>query len=876
MTKCVKTVKNAYLIKIVEEMAFFYGSLGYIRYEAGYMQSKLSGVRSWLLVGLTASLVAVPLYATSNSMALSKEELRTAFASTTAAPNRQRTVKIGPRDTLWSIARSNRPNNSVTIKQAMLAIRDANPKAFPSSNINEMEIGNPLIIPSTQAMTRRSAMQAEQEVRQQNQAWVASRAAPSKPVAKTPAPKAQTPVAAAAKPDIKKAPLDLPDSKPVQRDLTLVAPNANQAATQIDEANKAQQQRINQLQNDLASSEESLQVAEREKDELAERISNMQQQVSTLQQLIQLKDQQLTDMERQLALEQTAAPVVNRGLAPTSLAPTISANTQPPESNDLASQIKRQPLLYGALAGSTLLLLALLAALISARKKLKAVNNKAANDKPSQSSAEPLTSAFAEEQARSDDFDIDLNNQPLANATGFDKDDLPDFNDAFNDDLSDDLSDDDFGDDLLNADFNLDNLEDELSTFSEAPEAKQPPQAVVRDALQEAEMFIAYGRLEQAAGFLQAALAKEPSREDLRVKLLEVLVELNDEETFRQEQQKLEEYQASNAALARVKELASFFVVANPAATDLEAGTDEDDLGDLDLGEIDLGEMNLDELDLDNDLSDLDSIFPDESDTHTSFEEMQEPIINLDDFNAEFDLDNSIDDLADIDPLEAELDDLIASKAPLAPSLEDSEEETEFDLEELSAADLVDLELELDLEKPLDAAELNDQGDASADFEPVDYKSDADDFMQALDSLSLDDEQESVVTSAPKATYQAQGIDEELAALNENIAELKAFSENSTSSSAADDLSDLNDLSDLDDLSELDSFSGLDDLGDLGDLGDLELDSADGDMATQLDLATAYIEMGDKEGAKEILEKVAQEGDADSRATAQQMLETLA
>ncbi len=77
-------------------------------------------------------------------------------------------------------------------------------------------------------------------------------------------------------------------------------------------------------------------------------------------------------------------------------------------------------------------------------------------------------------------------------------------------------------------------------------------------------------------------------------------------------------------------------------------------------------------------------------------------------------------------------------------------------------------------------------------------------------------------------------------------------------------------------MSELDSFSGLDDLGDLGDLGDLELDSADGDMATQLDLATAYIEMGDKEGAKEILEKVAQEGDADSRATAQQMLETLA
>jgi len=65
-------------------------------------------------------------------------------------------------------------------------------------------------------------------------------------------------------------------------------------------------------------------------------------------------------------------------------------------------------------------------------------------------------------------------------------------------------------------------------------------------------------------------------------------------------------------------------------------------------------------------------------------------------------------------------------------------------------------------------------------------------------------------------------------------------------------------------------FSGLDlDLGDNG--GDLELD----EVGTKLDLARAYVEMGDKEGAREILNEVLAEGSDKQKADAKGILSAL-
>ena len=47
-------------------------------------------------------------------------------------------------------------------------------------------------------------------------------------------------------------------------------------------------------------------------------------------------------------------------------------------------------------------------------------------------------------------------------------------------------------------------------------------------------------------------------------------------------------------------------------------------------------------------------------------------------------------------------------------------------------------------------------------------------------------------------------------------------------------------------------------------------------MATKLDLAKAYEEMGDKDGARELLKEVLKDGDAAQRGTAEQLLAKLA
>jgi pilus assembly protein FimV len=48
------------------------------------------------------------------------------------------------------------------------------------------------------------------------------------------------------------------------------------------------------------------------------------------------------------------------------------------------------------------------------------------------------------------------------------------------------------------------------------------------------------------------------------------------------------------------------------------------------------------------------------------------------------------------------------------------------------------------------------------------------------------------------------------------------------------------------------------------------------EASTKLDLARAYLEMGDKEGAREILEEVVQEGGPEQQADARKLLATLA
>lgn len=182
-----------------------------------------------------------------------------------------RRIKVGPTDTLWSLARKNRPDTNVTIKQAMLAIQDANPDAFPTGNINNMEAGSTILIPNRSAMIKRSATSASTEVARQNKAWVAFKAQ-------------SVPAEPKAEPVMADAPVE---SQP----LKLVAEAEETAAPETASAD---------VTEELALSKETLDQSAREKAELSSRLDDLQKQVNTLQKLIRLKDEQLAAMEAML------------------------------------------------------------------------------------------------------------------------------------------------------------------------------------------------------------------------------------------------------------------------------------------------------------------------------------------------------------------------------------------------------------------------------------------------------------------------------------------------------------------------------------------------------------------------------------------------
>jgi pilus assembly protein FimV len=73
-------------------------------------------------------------------------------------------------DTLWSIARQYRPDNSVSMSQMMMALFEANPEAF-ANNINILNAGAKLRIPDATDVYRISRGDAQSAVQQQHAQW---------------------------------------------------------------------------------------------------------------------------------------------------------------------------------------------------------------------------------------------------------------------------------------------------------------------------------------------------------------------------------------------------------------------------------------------------------------------------------------------------------------------------------------------------------------------------------------------------------------------------------------------------------------------------------------------------------------------------------
>ncbi|WP_062380537.1 FimV/HubP family polar landmark protein [Pseudomonas abietaniphila] len=741
-------------------------------------------------------------------------------------------------DTLWEIAE--RVRNGGTVQQTMLAIQALNPDAFIAGNINRLKKGQVLRLPSPQEVSATPQPRAIAEVAEQNRAWREGRRMPT----------------GARQVDATRR--DRTDATPAQIEakdnLSLVAANAKPGA-------KGAAGDAAELSNKLAVTQESLDSTRRDNAELKSRMSDLQSQVDKLNRLIQLKNDQLAKMQAAGAAVPPPAADANSTVSPNSVTnpnnaanPAMPAQIVPPPAapdaagkppNEIAPEdalpvegatvtgatpdqpsvapqtpaatdadnqsaldkILASPMLMGLIGGGALLVLLLLLLLLARRRNALIEAEK----------HRQMARALSEES----DFASDL--------------DMPESS--------------------------FEGLEVPPPNVKMAPLAAvivEPTRERPADVLVQAEIHIAYGRVNQAVALLEEAIKEEPLRSDLRLKLMEIYAEQNNQAGFVAQERQLiatgknhaevEQLKTRYPAMAAAAAAAAGVAAAAALAAEMDAKYVEDLLSDKD-----------------------------EPAPVVDTDPAPQPVAQTsDDFDTAFDL--SLDDLEPTSPAAAKdqsehvadsTHDDLDLDAPFGGSTADDldfdsilREQTEA--KNAEPADLADFDLDLSEDQPGLKAEddylLGREDDLhglpafneTADLGASKPASEDDLELPADFDLSLADEMESEQASQAFAS-EIDDVNAELERLSQSLEQpaiAKPF-DNTPTFTEDDALL-------ADDEPEFDFLSGTD------------------EAATKLDLARAYIEMGDADGARDILDEVVAEGDDGQKTEAREMLSRLA
>lgn len=214
-------------------------------------------------------------------------------AAPAAEPLQGNEYKTTANDNLWDIA--NRARAGGSVHQAMLAIQALNPQAFIDNNINRMKSGQVLRLPNQQQINSRTQSAAIAQVNEQTAAWREGRSVAAS-ARQLDASKRSSAAAVPAK-------IERSDN------LKLVADGSDKAGAGSDKGSAGNQALLDQL----AVTQESLDSTNRENAELQSRIADLQSQLDKLQRLIQLKNDQLAQLQAHLAA-QNQGPALASGV----------------------------------------------------------------------------------------------------------------------------------------------------------------------------------------------------------------------------------------------------------------------------------------------------------------------------------------------------------------------------------------------------------------------------------------------------------------------------------------------------------------------------------------------------------------------------------
>ena len=817
----------------------------------------------------------------------------TATGATSAAPSTQSSkqaaagtqfryqpagYRIKTGDTAWSLAESMRPDQSVSVEQMMLALLRSNPEAFIDENVNGLKRGYILRIPDREEITSMSQAESLALVRQQNALWREYQQRQSKG---KPASAMDTGTAAGAGTGA--------ESETGAR-LAIVAAGSGTAASG---AKDPSQMNVSELRAELARAREALESGLVEKEELQARVESLEGQVDRMKSLLTLEDADLAGMQTHAqetpstqtpageaatqtteqpqgaeetvteeSVQEETATTEGGGEAGTETQvfvdeqqPVEGAETQeqemaqpedqsaayapaemPPQQQGLLASLLGNPVLLAGIGGGLLLVIVLIV-LIVKRRGASAEPEMAAS-LAAVTDIEEVADMVADEDVDTQVSDEEVEEHMAAMMAEAEAEES----------VEESLA----AEETFDADSTLilPGTEDTIVTPALEEAAEMADEA--DDVTAEADVYLAYGIYQQAEELLKNAIKENPDRDAYRVKLAETYYASKDADAFAEMAAEMHKRNAGAETPAWKKVAA----IGKELCPDNDLFKDAEMVSDLDMDDlvpkspepmdIDLGAAQEDSLLPDLDIGlDLDEE-PEPSDLNQTavLDTMaEEPEDEVEEEGVEF-------DLAETEAIEPETDEEFSLDIE-ASELDIQDEETpESGTDE---AGEIDFDLDVSAETELPAA-----GEGSAVETALEEETGA----EAIDKGDLDfdisDEAEPAEAAQPEQV-EVEPVDDETR-VDFDLGAAEDIAIESEAEAAVEEVAE-------------DFGAGVDD--ELDEDIDLSmLDDVD-EVSTKLDLARAYLDMGDAEGTRSILDEVIAEGNDEQKQEAEELLKQL-
>ncbi|WP_158657883.1 FimV/HubP family polar landmark protein [Agarilytica rhodophyticola] len=507
-------------------------------------------------------------------------------------------------DTLWEIATQVRPNRSVSIYQTMIAIQRANPEAFINENINLLKKGQILRIPNADEMASLNQGDAVREVSVQNNVWSGSDG------------------------EVDDAQLSganvydsgSSDSGNVEGRVKLTSPDDSFDSNEGRSSGGAADSSVDALENELAITLEQLDKSGKENTELRSKVSSLEEQIETMERMLEVSNENLRALElaAKKNAEEVAAQEDDIAAAGVETDNTDGTGEEAPEDtsggsesiDDLLDTYNSGNETSGDVAGSEGASEG--EGVEGAVEDSAAIDGDALDSDSAEAGLDEENTDLAEEATPTPTpttaakrvvippppveksiVDILLDNilylvggiVVLAVGVFFflkkkssDEDDFDEFmQDHGGVEATDDALE---QEDEFDLDGDLPNFDEgDSDSLAEAGEQEDPESAdeteqQTEDVVAEADIYIAYGKYDQAEEMLLKVLTKDPSDQEVRLKLLEVYSAQGDAQSFDPHYAKLMVF-ASPANIERAEELRN--TIPGIAAFD-ETGFDTSDV----------------------------------------------------------------------------------------------------------------------------------------------------------------------------------------------------------------------------------------------------------------------------------------------------------